>query len=36
MTIVKRIIRYVNGIVNYAVWYSRDTNLDLVGYSDAD
>lgn len=35
MTVVKRIIRYVNGIVNYAVWYSRDTNLDIVDYSNA-
>jgi hypothetical protein len=31
---VKRIIRYVNG-TTYGVWYSKDTNLDLEGYSDA-
>lgn len=36
LTTVKRIIRYVSGIVNYGVWYSRDTNLDLAGYSDVD
>lgn len=34
MTTIKRILN-VNIIVNYSVWYSRDTNLDPVGYSDA-
>ncbi|XP_059429147.1 uncharacterized mitochondrial protein AtMg00810-like [Corylus avellana] len=36
LTVVKRIICYVNGIVNYGIWYSRNTNLNLAGYSDAD
>jgi hypothetical protein len=36
LTAVKRIIRYINGTVNYGIWYSRDTNLELAGYSDAD
>jgi hypothetical protein len=32
--VVKRIIRYVNGTtLTYGVWYSRDTNLCLVGES---
>ncbi|KAL5578552.1 hypothetical protein UlMin_020251 [Ulmus minor] len=33
---VKRIIRYVNGTLDYGLWYSMDTTTDLVGYSDAD
>jgi hypothetical protein len=33
---VKRIIRYVNATVNYGICFSRETNLVLVGYSNAD
>jgi hypothetical protein len=33
---MKRIIIYVNGFVNHGVWYIRETNLNLAGYSDAD
>ena len=33
---VKRIIRYVNGIADYGIWFSKDTNSGLAGYSDAD
>ncbi|KAL5579984.1 hypothetical protein UlMin_012426 [Ulmus minor] len=33
---VKRIIRYVNGTLDYVLWYSMDTTTDLVDYSDAD
>ena len=36
LTAVKRIIRYVNGTSDYGIWYSRDSNDCLVGYSDAD
>jgi hypothetical protein len=36
LTAVKRIIRYVNDTINQGLWYSRDTNLVLPGYSDAD
>ena len=36
LTAVKRIIRYVNGTSNYGLWYSKDSNACLVGYSDAD
>lgn len=33
---VKRIIRYVNSIVEYGIWYDFDTNPEIAGYSDAD
>jgi hypothetical protein len=36
LTAVKRIIRYVNNTLLYGIWYSRETNLVVVGYSDAD
>jgi hypothetical protein len=36
LTTVKRIIRYVNDTLSYGIWYSRETNLVVAGYSDAD
>lgn len=33
---VKRILRYLKGTHTFGLWYSRDSTLDLVGYSDAD
>ena len=36
MTALKRIIKYVKTTAEFGVWYSRDTNDVLVGYSDAD
>ena len=36
LTAVKRIIRYVNGTLDYGLWNSKDSNACLVGYSDAD
>jgi hypothetical protein len=36
LTAVKRIIRYVNDTLSYGIWYSRETNLVVTGYSDAD
>ena len=36
LTAVKRIIRYVNGTLDYDLWYLKDSNACLVGYSDAD
>ena len=33
---MKRIIRYVNGTPDYGLWYSKDSNASLAGYSDAD
>ena len=35
MIVLKRIIKYVKTIVDLGVWYSKDTNNVLVGYSDA-
>ena len=36
LTVVKRIIRYVNGTPNYGLWYSKDSKACLAGYLDAD
>jgi hypothetical protein len=36
LTAVKRIIRYVNDTLLYGIWYSRETNLVVARYSDAD
>ena len=36
LTAVKRIIGYVNGTLDYGLWYSKDFNACLVGYLDAD
>ena len=35
MTALKRIIKYVKTIAEFGVWYSKDTNDVLAGYSDA-
>ena len=36
MISLKIIIKYVKTTVDFSVWYSKDTNDVLVGYSDAD
>ena len=36
MTALKRIIKYVKTTTDFGVWYSKDTNDVLAGYSDAD
>ena len=36
MFAAKRIIRYLKGTRNLGLWYSKDTSLSLVGFSDAD
>ena len=36
MIALKRIIKYVKTNANFDVWYSKDTNDVLTGYSDAD
>jgi hypothetical protein len=36
LTTVKRIIRYVNDIFLHGIWYSKETNLVVAGYCDAD
>ena len=33
---MKRIIRYINGTPDYGLWYSKDLNACLAGYSDVD
>ena len=36
MTVLKRIIKYVKTTAEFGVWYSKDTNDVLAGYSDTD
>ena len=36
LLVVKRIFRYLSGIINLALWYPRGTHIDLTCYSDAD
>ncbi|XP_023918615.1 secreted RxLR effector protein 161-like [Quercus suber] len=36
LTVVKRIIRYVNGTSEYGIWYTKYSNEWLAGYSDVD
>jgi hypothetical protein len=36
LTAVKRIIRYVNDTLLYGIWYSKETNLVVARYSNAD
>ncbi|GJT75000.1 retrovirus-related pol polyprotein from transposon TNT 1-94 [Tanacetum coccineum] len=33
---VKRIFRYLNGTINMGLWYSKDTDMSLTAYVDAD
>ncbi|KAK6150694.1 hypothetical protein DH2020_015626 [Rehmannia glutinosa] len=33
---LKRIIRYIGGTTNLGIWYTKDTNTNLVGFSDSD
>ncbi|GJZ24296.1 retrovirus-related pol polyprotein from transposon TNT 1-94 [Tanacetum coccineum] len=33
---VKRIFRYLNETINIGIWYSKDINLSLITYADAD
>ena len=32
----RRIIRYLKGTSNLGLWYSKDSSINLIGYSDAD
>ena len=36
MNVVKRIIKYVSGTCDYRLFYSKKSNLSLVGFSDLD
>ncbi|GJX66909.1 retrovirus-related pol polyprotein from transposon TNT 1-94 [Tanacetum coccineum] len=33
---MKRIFRYLNGTINMGLWYSKDTDMSLTAYADAD
>ena len=33
---VKRILKYVKGTLNLGLWYGRESEFDLVGFTDAD
>ena len=33
---IKRIIKYVGGTCDYGLFYSKETNLPLAGFSDSD
>ncbi|GKB90559.1 hypothetical protein Tco_0962831 [Tanacetum coccineum] len=33
---VKQIFRYLNGTINIGIWYSKDTDMSLIAYADAD
>ncbi|XP_070006081.1 uncharacterized mitochondrial protein AtMg00810-like [Nicotiana sylvestris] len=36
LTVVKRILRYLKGIVDHCLWYPKGSNFNLVGFADAD
>ncbi|XP_074574593.1 secreted RxLR effector protein 161-like [Curcuma longa] len=36
LAIVKRILRYIKGTLNVGLWYPRNQNFDLIGYTDSD
>ena len=36
MIVVKRILRYLKGTIDYGLWYPKDENFDLKALSDAD
>ncbi|GKD81124.1 hypothetical protein Tco_1347963, partial [Tanacetum coccineum] len=36
LQMVKQIFRYLNGTINMGLWYSKDTDMSLTTYADAD
>nr|GEU30140.1 hypothetical protein [Tanacetum cinerariifolium] len=36
LNVVKRIFRYLKGAINMGIWYSKDTDMSLTAYADAD
>ncbi|KAL2985342.1 hypothetical protein AAZX31_12G146200 [Glycine max] len=36
LSVVKRIIRYLLGIINIGLWYPKNSTCNLIGYSDSD
>jgi hypothetical protein len=36
LKVVKRIFRYLQGTLEFGLWYPKDKNFNLTAYSDAD
>ena len=36
IAVVKRIIHYVSGALDFGLWHSHDTNVNLIGFSNMD
>ena len=36
LSAIKRILRYLKGIMDIGLWYPKGDNLELIGYSNAD
>ncbi|GKA41686.1 hypothetical protein Tco_0734346 [Tanacetum coccineum] len=36
LQVVKKIFRYLKGTINMGLWYSKDTDMSLTAYTDAD
>ena len=36
MEVVRQMLRYIKGTVDYGVYYRKDDKFELVGYCDAD
>lgn len=36
INVVKRIMKYVIGTTKFSIWLTRDTNTNVIGYSNAD
>ena len=36
LNIVKKIFKYLKGIQNLGLWFSKQSSMDLIGFSDAD
>lgn len=36
ITAVKNIMKYINGKIDFGIWFTKDTNISLVGYTDTD
>ena len=36
LNVVKRIFRYLKGTQNLDLWFSKQSSMDLIGFSDAD
>ena len=36
LSVLKRILRYLKGIMDIGLWYPKSDNFELIGFSDAD